>query len=285
VAMLFLRGQRTAIFGPTFGEYENVAQLAASPVTYINLPGWVRDHDGHYVQAESDLEDAMQSLRQATPDVVFLCNPNNPTGQLLSPTTVDRLYQVAPGALWIIDEAYMEFVAAPWSATRWCAERKLIVLRSMTKDYALGGLRLGYAVAAPGCISTLQNAQPPWNVNGLAQVAGIASLHEVDWHRASMAQLRQEVAALRDALTAKGFSPLPTEANYFLLPVSNAATVRAALLRSGLLVRDCTSFGLPNFIRIASQRPNENQRLVEALADLIALGMFAGDPPVKSKSL
>jgi histidinol-phosphate/aromatic aminotransferase/cobyric acid decarboxylase-like protein len=139
----------------------------------------------------------------------------------------------------------------------------------MTKDFALGGLRLGYLLGAPALIEPLQTTQPPWNVNILAQIAGAASLREgLAWRRQTLAALRAETIALQAALREQGYQPTPTTVNYFLVPVYSASELRRALLAQRLVVRDCSSFGLPNFIRIATQQPEANARLLDAMRQL-----------------
>lgn len=265
IATLFLRGRRIVIVGPTFGEYENVATLVENQPIFISHPGWDRTAEGRYEQDDSTLADCQQALAAAEPDVVFICNPNNPTGRYLAPHEMEFLHEAAPEALWIVDEAYADFTEAPWSVIHWTERGRWLVLRSMTKDLALGGLRLGYAVGAPDLITLMQNAQPPWNVNLLAQVAGVAALQALDWRTDTLARLRAHTADLRARLQGHGFEPLPTTVNFFLLPVDNATDARNALLPERLMVRDCTSFGLPQYIRIATQLPEQNEQLADAL--------------------
>ncbi len=165
----------------------------------------------------------------------------------------------------MVDEAYSAFTDEEWSASQWVMEGGLIVLHSMTKDFSLGGLRLGYLLASPLIVEGLQKVQPPWNVNGLAQVAGEVALTELAWRRQTLSTLRHDLWKMQQELCAYGYAPRPTSTNYFLLPVGNATATRAALLAQRLLVRDCTSFGLPEYIRIAVQRPAENRLLLDAL--------------------
>lgn len=266
IGLLHLQRRRAAVLAPSFGEYENVAAMMAAPVTPVPFPGWQRQPDGTFTPGDTSVEASAHALRQTQPDVVFVCNPNNPTGDLLRLDDLETLYAAAPAALWILDEAYMEFVAEPASSISWIERGNWIVLRSMTKDFALGGLRLGYAIAAPALIQPLQQAQAPWNVNSLAQIAGVACMDQIAWRCETLAQLRQDCAELRQELQTAGFAPRPTVVNYFLVPVADPAALRAHLLQQHMLIRDCTSFGLPRYIRIATQRPQENRRLVAAMA-------------------
>lgn len=265
IATLLLRGRRVAIMGPTFGEYENVVSLAENEPIWITHAGWQRTDQGRFQQDDSSLTECQEALAAAEPDVVFICNPNNPTGHYLAPHEMGFLHEAAPDALWIVDEAYADFAAEPWSAIHWTGRGRWLVLRSMTKDLALGGLRLGYAVGAPDLILLLQNAQPPWNVNLLVQIAGVAALQSLEWRTETLERLRTETAKLQADLRQQGFDPLPTTVNYFLLPVENGTDVRNALLPQRIMVRDCTSFGLPQYIRIATQLPDQNAQLLAAL--------------------
>jgi histidinol-phosphate/aromatic aminotransferase/cobyric acid decarboxylase-like protein len=140
-------------------------------------------------------------------------------------------------------------------------------LRSLTKAHGLAGLRLGYALGAPEVIAALRAVQPPWSVNALAQAAGLAALRDERHLRDSLTRLKEAKVALVEQLQAARFAPVPSAVPFFLIPVGDAALVRSVLLRRGILVRDCTSFGLPDYIRVSARRPEENARLVAALVE------------------
>jgi histidinol-phosphate aminotransferase len=268
IGLLYLQHTRVAILGPTFGEYRNVAAIMQAAVVEICHTGWMATPEG-FQPGATTITHVVTELHKANPDVVFVCNPNNPTGQYLTPDELAILYNAAPNALWIIDEAYAEFMQPPATTADWVGRGNWLILRSMTKDFALGGLRLGYLLAAPNLITSLQAAQSPWNVNTFAQLAGSVSLREGQrWRSETLTRLHRETESLRAALAEAGYHPHPTNVNYFLLPVHSPSTVRAQLLTQRLVVRDCTSFGLPNFIRIATQQPEANAHLIQALSDL-----------------
>jgi histidinol-phosphate/aromatic aminotransferase/cobyric acid decarboxylase-like protein len=267
IGLVFLQARRITVVGPTYGEYAHLAGLMATPLSFVAHPGWRYDGD-RYHPAETTAEDTAHALAATRPDVVFVCNPNNPTGRELTSAELDALYGAAPAALWVVDEAYADFTDAPVTSISRIERGNWLVLRSMTKDFALGGLRLGYVVGAPERIAPLQQVQPPWNVNTFAQAAGLVCLNELAWRRAPIAQLRADCAALRDGLIAEGYAPRPTELSFFLTPVRAPAELRRKLLAQRLVIRDCTSFGLPDMIRIAALRPAENTQLVAALAAL-----------------
>jgi histidinol-phosphate aminotransferase len=272
VALAFVQpGSQHLILAPTFGEYARAIHLMRGNV-YEHRPQTL-------VNLHLSTEDVISIILRLQPDTIWLCNPNNPTGQYWTAAELAHLRAADPNneALWIIDESYRYFVDPEQTSIDEHEEtqtwaKNLIRLRSFTKDYSLAGLRLGYALAPPILISALQAVQPPWSVNSLAQVAGVAALQEevIAWRQQSLAQLHQHAADLWAGLTALDLNVLPTTTTFALVTVNNAATFRSRLLAQGLLVRDCTSFGLPEHIRIAAHRPTANERLLTAIEELLA---------------
>jgi histidinol-phosphate aminotransferase len=199
--------------------------------------------------------------------LVFICNPNNPTGKILPLNVLDEWAREFPSTLFVVDEAYLAF--APGMVSAITLHRKnILVLRSMTKDYAIAGLRLGYAVGTEVVIDALANLRPAWNVNSLAQAAGLAALQDESHLTDTLAKLRQEYQTLIDDLKALGFDPVPSQTHYFLLPVENGAQYRSKLLQQRILIRDCASFGLPDYVRIATRQSEENVRLISAIKEI-----------------
>lgn len=267
IALAFvLPGSRHLILAPTFGEYSRAIRLAGGVVEEVRPPAGGPD-------LVLNVEAAAAAIRELQPDGVWLCNPNNPTGQVWALPELAALRAAsARPVLWVVDESYRYFTASPVSvlaaAESWMDDETTVVIRSLTKEYALAGLRLGYVIAAASLITTLQKVQPPWSVNTLAQVAGTEALQPAGraWRQETLSRLQEEAAALWRELAALDQKVLPTAATYTLVEVGNATEFRRDLLASGLLVRDCTSFGLPGHVRIAARRPPHNQRLVETLA-------------------
>jgi histidinol-phosphate aminotransferase len=253
------------VLGPTFAEYARTALLLGARV--IN----------HLARRKNRFSlpslDALKALDFWRPRLVFLCNPNNPTGIALEPHTIAEWSYKYPLTLFVVDESYQSF--SPDLGTLADAKRdNVLVLRSMTKDYALAGLRLGYAVGAEEMIATLVQVRPPWSINAMAQAAGIAALRDQSHLARSLELLAAAKGELMAALADVGMKVLPSAAPFFLarrrpIRVSNGAAVRSALLSKGILVRDCASFDLPEYIRICTRRPKENARLVAALREVI----------------
>lgn len=258
----------TAYFGPedlviipqpTYSDYEIACYLAGAQV--LKQPTLEEADFRLNVAETADL------IRKHRPKGVFICNPNNPTGQYLSREDVERILSVAKGSLVILDEAYIAFTDNTWSSLDLIGRSNLVIIRSMTKDYALAGLRLGYAVAAEPIISVLKSVRPPWNVSSVAQAAGIFALRADGYVEACGIKIREAKQFLVKELGGLRLSPMPSQANFFLVKVGDAASFSQALLKKSILVRDCSSFGLPNYIRLAPRTIAECQRLLNTIKE------------------
>jgi histidinol-phosphate aminotransferase len=170
----------------------------------------------------------------------------------------------------VVDEAYLPFCDSPPDLLPLLPSGRLVLLRSMTKDYGLAGLRLGYTVAVPYLAGALQRVRPPWNVSAASQAAGLAALDEEEHVR----QGRRAAAEARDYLTGElaslGLRVVPSAANFILARVGDGAAFRSALMERGVCVRDCASFGLPAYVRVGMRPLPECQRLVDAVRGVIA---------------
>jgi len=264
VALTFVTpGSRHLVLTPTFGEYERAIQLMGGQVQALWGPSATR------AGLRFEANEVAAAIHRCRPDGVWLCHPNNPTGQQWSAAELAQIHAADPSdhTLWVVDESYHYFAANPITLKDELDRQNLIVLRSLTKDMALAGLRLGYALAAPAIIDLLRRVQPSWSVNSLAQIAGAATLKDevLAWRRESLKQLHQQATLLWTELAEIGLNVLPTATTYTLVAVGDAAVFRRRLLAEGLLVRDCTSFGLPQHVRIAVRRPAENERLITML--------------------
>ena len=272
------------LFTPTYGEYLGACRLAGVPV--INLDA---DNSPPF---RWDLTEAVRRIEDERPCLVFLCNPNNPTGVYLDAEDVQMLAGAVAGygGLLALDEAYLSFVANPWDGLGLVGLRtpphalgragadaeaprfqgNVVLLRSMTKDYALTALRLGYAVASEDVIAALAALQPDWSVNGLAQAAGLAALADAGYLERSRAEVERAKDLLARRLGEQGFTVYPSSANYLLVDVGDGAQWRERLMRRGLFVRDCASFGLASCIRIGIRPLPDCQRLADAMVELSA---------------
>ncbi len=263
VALAYLdHGDAVLVVGPTFGEYRVASQLMAATVHTL----FAHEEWGFY----PDVAEIADRISAHRPRLVWLCNPNNPTGVYLDREDVLRILEACErvGALLVLDEAYVNFADRPWSSVPLLESGHLLVLRSMTKDFALAGLRLGYVLGPEESIRALRRAQPPWSVNAAAQAAGLAALEHLEEYRETWRRLRRLTEDLRGALARQGLTVLPTAVNFFLVRTGDGDRTQEALLSRRVLVRSCRSFGLPAYIRIGTRLPQENQQLLEALDGL-----------------
>ena len=261
------KGDRAMLIKPTFGEYEVACNIVGASVISQQL----LEEDGFKL----DIDKTEELIKQHVPRIIFICNPNNPTGNYLSHKEFGRIVSAAGDSLLILDEAYITFVDKAWSSLNMIEKGNLLILRSMTKDYALAGLRLGYAIAHEEIINSLRRVCPPWNVNAVAQQAGIVVLQHDRYLEQSCAMVARNKSFLVEELTRLGFRCLPSKANFFLVEVGNATDFRQRLLAKKILVRDCTSFGLPQYIRIAPRNLKRCRKLVAAIKEIVNGGRDA----------
>lgn len=269
LAVRALQPKLTALAVPCFDEYGDAVRKIGGAVHEIRLNadnGFLLDRSGE------QLEEIAQSGA-----LFMLGSPNNPTGRLVDPGLVRSLLE--KGASVIVDEAFMDFVPEEpefsliQEATR---HERLFVIRSMTKFYSIPGIRLGYIVGMPRSLSGLRRLQVPWSVNSLAQLIGEAVLEESDFARRTLDWLERERPWLAGRLESLGFEAVPSSANYLLARIPREAEISASMLqlemgRRGVLIRDASRFpGLDHtYIRVAVKLREQNERLVNTLADVM----------------
>lgn len=271
LAVAYLRARdRVLIAAPTFGEYAAAsAMMGARVVEYRARP----END-----FALDVDALLAQARACPPRFMFLCNPNNPTGKYLARADVEKILRACPDALVVLDEAFVRFVAEAWEARALLRYDNLLILRSLTKDYALTGLRVGYAIASAELIASLEKVQPPWSVNAFAQAATLAALRDEAHLRASLTALARAKNDLVSDLTRLGLRVIPSATHFFLVQVASASEFARQLRARKIIVRDGTSWGLPNFVRIATRTPEENARLVAAIQLTKDEGRRTSDP-------
>ena len=252
---------RVVILAPTFCEYELASHKAAAEVTLVPL------HD-----FELDADEIIEKAKGA--DAVFLCNPNNPTGMLATKQIRKIIESVDSSTKILLDECFIELVDDPDANSmigRIGEFDNLVILRSLTKSFGLAGLRVGYSACNPALVDKLSTNKIPWNVNGLAQAAGVASLADRKHLQSARAIIRKERKFLQDNISKlKSFSPSRSDANYFLVHLQgrNSTKFRDELLKkTGVLVRDCSTFtGMGSeHVRVAVKAHKKNLRLLRAL--------------------
>jgi len=248
------------ILKPTFGEYEIACQISGAEI----LQQWVKEENCFTF----DIDETATLISQHRPKGIFICNPNNPTGQYLSQQQVEKVLEVSTHGLVILDEAYSAFTEGSWSSTELISQGNAISVRSMTKDYALPGIRLGYAVASQSIIHELRKVCPPWNINVVAQKMGLIALNNTSYLEQCELKVREAEQFLESEFRRAGFTIVPSKTNFFLVRVGNGKKFRTALLKCGIMVRDCASFGLPEYVRIAALTMPECQKLMITIQSL-----------------
>ena len=256
---LLAPGATALVIGPTYGEYAEACRLTGAHVV-----AW-RAHEANGFELDPyAISDIVEVER---PRLTWLCAPNNPTGADLAPDELCALAEqcATHDGLLVVDRAYAAFVHNPSAATLdQNAPAGLLRLHSLTKSYAIAGLRLGYLLGEPALIERVAAYQPAWSVSSAAQAAGLAALADELFLPTTMPRLWAASDELLAGLQALGLSVWRGDLPFLLVHTGDAATTRAALLARGCVVRDCTSFGLPAWVRVAPRQPEENARLLAA---------------------
>ncbi|MBU1122833.1 MAG: threonine-phosphate decarboxylase CobD [Candidatus Omnitrophota bacterium] len=268
-----LRIKTGLIITPTFSEYETALQLNNARTIFFNV--WKQNN---FTIDESTL---IPLIKKA--DLVFLCNPNNPTGTILFRDKILNLLNVCReyNTFLVIDETFMNFAKAE-SRFSLLAEapkyKNLIILRSLTKFFAFAGLRLGYAVGNRETIKLLSQYQYPWNINFLAQIAGQKVIEETSYIKKSKDFIQKEKEYLYHQLNRiEGLKMYPPNVNFILgnlksnAKIKNVKTLSEKMAKKGILIRDCSNFrGLNNtFFRVAVKTRRQNEQLVRLLKSIL----------------
>lgn len=262
---------KALIVNPTFSEYKNALKIAGCSIDYFLL----LEEDGFRLKV-----DPLIRVLKGGYDILYICNPGNPTGTLIPKSDILEVVDKALSndTLCIVDEAFMDF-AEEESVKREAVERpNLIVLRSMTKFFGIPGMRAGFAIGNKEKIGDMMVYKEPWSVNVLASIAAIESIGDTEYIKETRRYVAGERQHLFSALKEiHWIKPFPSAANYILLKIKRdgmaADALAATLAKEGLLIRSCSSFdGLGNrFFRVAVRNRGENERLVKLISSSINL--------------
>jgi len=251
-------GDEVVYAWPSFAMYPIVARgMGATPVQVPLTPDLVHDLD------------AMRRAVNERTRLVFVCNPNNPTGTSVGAEAFDAFAASLPDSLVLaVDEAYMQYARRPDfpDALTWLRRPGTIAMRTFSKIFGLAGLRIGYGVADAELADYLNRARHPFNVNRLAEVAALAALDDEEHAERSRRVNAEGVEYLSRELRALGIEVWPTDANFVL--ARTGADLPARLMREGVIIRPLAGFGMPDHARISVGLPEENERLVKTLRRL-----------------
>ncbi len=217
--------------------------------------------------------DAMLAAIDADTRLVFIANPNNPTGTFIPAARIEAFLDKVPqDVIVVLDEAYNEFLAPEhqFESAQWVRRYpNLLVSRTFSKAYGLAGLRVGFGIAQPAVTDLMNRIRQPFNVNSLAQAAAIAALNDKDFLAKGAANNSAGYKQLTDAFNALGLQYVPSFGNFVLVKVGDddgaGARVNLALLKQGVIVRPVGNYGLPQWLRISIGLPQENAVFIEAL--------------------
>lgn len=263
---LAVRPRRALLPAPTFAEYEAALQTVGCAVQRV------------FLREENEFAVTEEFIDAVTPetDIVFLCQPNNPTGQVTPPALVERLVRRCAecGAVLVVDECFLDFLPDrdAWTAKQLLRDApQLVILKAFTKLYAMAGVRLGYALCGDATLlEKMRGAGQPWAVSSLAQAAGLAALQETAYAGAVRALIAEQRPRMAAGLRALGLRVMDGQANYLLFRAT--PDFGEKLRRRGAVVRSCANYpGLDAaWYRTAVRTAEENTRLLQIMGEILA---------------
>lgn len=264
VGLTFLApGDEVIVSETTFSRYEAAATLNCCVVREVPMKDFTYD-----------LEAMADQINDKT-RMIFVTNPNNPTGTAVNQAALDKfMARVPENVIVILDEAYKEYVEAadyPDSLNYVNAGKNVIILYTFSKIYALAGLRVGYAIARPELIQCLNQVREPFNVNSIAQIGAVASIQDKDQVSRSRKMNSEGKRYLYKAFDAMGLPYVPSEANFVWVNLkTDCRPVFQNMLRRGVIVRTGDIFGYPDYIRVTIGSEAENKRFIDTLTEVLA---------------
>lgn len=263
IGLTFLMPRDEVITGyPSFVRYDAAAKLSEAVLHLVPL----REH-------RFDLPAMLERVNART-KLIFIANPNNPTGTIVTAAEVDAFLSALPEHVVVVfDQAYQEYVTrGDYPDTlRYVREgRNVIVLRTFSKAYALAGLRVGYAVTTPEIVDAMNRVREPFNVNSVAQAAAVAALEDQEHLRKAVELNHQGLAYLYEQFDRLGLGYVRSEANCVMVDLGrDTRSIFQELLRRGVIVRTGHIFGMPTYLRVTTGKPEENERFVCALEEVL----------------
>ncbi|MCX5678494.1 MAG: histidinol-phosphate transaminase [Candidatus Omnitrophica bacterium] len=257
-------GDEVIIAKPTFLIYEIVSQLQNAKIKYVPL--------------REDLRHDLKAMKDAISDktkVVFIANPDNPTGTYVSGKELDEFFNGLPEKVIVfLDEAYFEFADYTFkdypNGIDYLDRPGVIIARSFSKAYGLAGLRIGYGISSPEIISYMERTREPFNVNLLAQAAARAAIDDKVFLRKTLSHVKKEKEYLYAAFSDMGLSYVESATNFVLVDVKrDCKDVFNTLLKKGVIVRDMKAWGLDTYIRVTIGTKPENKKFVNALEGVL----------------
>jgi histidinol-phosphate aminotransferase len=255
-------GDEVVMADPTFPVYTNVTQIMGGKVVKVRLKDFTHDLDG-----------MLKKINRKT-KLVFICNPNNPTGTIVFQDALNRFLKHLPGrVIVVLDEAYGDFAEDPFypNGLDYIKDgRQMIVLRTFSKVYGLAGLRIGYALGREDLVDCLYQVRDPFPVNRLAQVGAVAALNDEEHVLRSVQMVYEGKRFLYKELDKMGLIYVPSQANFILIDFErDSGKIFQALLREGIIIRPGKTWGFPTCARVTIGKMEDNQRFIKALQKIL----------------
>ncbi|HEX3760925.1 MAG TPA: aminotransferase class I/II-fold pyridoxal phosphate-dependent enzyme [Kofleriaceae bacterium] len=261
-AVLVRPGRRVVVVEPTFGELRAAAEHAGGEIREWRA----RPDDGFAV----DLAAVGRQIRAAEAAVAYLCAPGTPAGTAIPAAEIAALAAAHPDTTLVLDQSFLS-LSERFADAAIAQPASVACVRSLTKDLGIPGVRIGYLIAAPALIERIELARAAWTTSAAAQAAAIAAPAAGAFVAHSRARLLADRARLAAELATLGPASAPSTTGFLVVRVGDARRVRHRLLADHrILVRDCTSFGLPDHIRLAARPAAERARVIDALARVLA---------------
>ncbi|MGZ0053226.1 histidinol-phosphate transaminase [Brevibacillus gelatini] len=263
IARAFLsEGTNTVMATPTFSQYRSNAIIEGAELIEVPLKNGVHD-----------LEAMAAAINEKT-KVVWVCNPNNPSGTIVTAKELEAFLEKVPrSVLVVLDEAYYEYVVDPeYPQTVPLLDQypNLIILRTFSKIYGLASLRVGYGIASEELVSALEHVREPFNTGALGQVAARAALHDQEFVVACRERNREGLKQLTDAFDEWGLSYFPSQTNFILVDLKkDSDEVFKKLLAQGIIVRSGNALGFPGYQRITVGTKEQNEKLLSVLKEIV----------------
>jgi len=264
-SLAFVQPGDVAIVGiPSFSIYDYEFRLAGAELLRVPLRS-----DYHY-----DVQEMIRLAKERKPKVLVICSPNNPTGVAEKEEVVREVLKASEGEYFVIlDEAYAELVTDPdyHNGVKLLREfPNLIVMRTLSKAYALAGLRIGYAISHPLIAKMLNNVRLPFNLSRISQAAALAALDEEEYVLNYRLKIDSERRRVSEALSKLGVFFIPSQTNFIAIKVEDDFKVAEELRRKGVIVRPGSQFNMPGFIRVTlSPEPEVNDRFLKDLREIL----------------
>lgn len=256
-------GDEVIIADPSFSMYINGTQIVGGKIIPIPVDAQLR----------SDLPSILNAINERT-RMIFICNPNNPTGTIVTKSELDAfMAEVPEDVLVILDEAYCEYVENEYRVDGLDylrAGRNVVVLRTFSKAYGLAGLRIGYGITTPAVVDSVSKVRGAFNINALAQKAALAALEDTE-HLSKVIKANNEARKyFYKELKRLGISYTPTQANFILMDIGrNDQEAFRFFLSKGIIIRTADIYGFVNHIRVSTGSGEENQRFIKALEEFL----------------